>query len=158
MSGTPSGDYFERVRAISASVLFAAGTAAIIGSILDWVVVAQEPPVVPTDQLDRLPPFTGLEVGDGWFVIAAAVVVLISAFFIVMQGKLAWLAFVGSVMIGGIAISDYRGVADLHLELEGIGVNPRPGLGLTLVAAAGVVALIASVASIAASPSQRQSR
>jgi hypothetical protein len=156
MSGSPPGDYFERARAIAGSVLFAAATAAIIGSILDWVIVAQEPPVVPTDQLDRLPPFTGLEVGDGWFVIAAAVVVLLSAFFIVMKAKLAWLAFFGSVIIGGIAISDYRGIADLHLELEGIGRDPAPGLGLTLVAAAGVIALIASVAAIAASPSQRE--
>lgn len=148
-----SGGYFERLRAISASVLFAAATAAIIGSLLDWVVVDATPPEVPTDQLDRLPPFTGLEIGDGWFVIAASIVVVISAFFIVLKARLAWLAFLGSVVIGGIAISDYRGVADLHLELEGIGRGPRPGLGLTLVAAAGVIALIASVASIAASPS-----
>ncbi len=148
-----SGDYFERARAISASALFAAAAAAIIGSILDWIVVDATPPDVPSDLLERLPPFTGLEIGDGWVVIAAAVVVLISAFFIVLRGRFAWLAFMGSVVIGGIAISDYRGVSDIHLELEGIGRGPRPGLGLTLVAAAGVIALIASVASIAASPS-----
>jgi hypothetical protein len=147
-----SGDYFERARAISASVLFAAAAAAIIGSILDWVVVDATPPDVPPDQLDRLPPFTGLEIGDGWVVIGAAVVVVISALFIVIKGRLAWLAFLGSVVIGGIAISDYRGIADIHTELEAIGRGPRPGLGLTLVAAAGVIALIASAASIAASP------
>ena len=153
MSPSPSGDYFERARAISASVLFAAAAAAIIGSILDWIVVDATPPDVPSDQLDRLPPFTGLDLGDGWVVIAAALVVVISAFFIVLKGKFAWLAFIGSVVIGGIAISDYRGVENIHLELEGIGRGPRPGLGLTMVAAAGVIALIASVASIAASPS-----
>lgn len=153
MSPSPSGDYFERARAISASVLFAAAAAAIIGSVLDWVVVEATPPDVPSDQLDRLPPFTGLELGDGWVVIAAALVVIVSAFFIVLRGRFAWLAFAGSVVIGGIAISDYRGVEDIHLDLEGIGRGPRPGLGLTLVAAAGVIALIASAASIAASPS-----
>lgn len=153
MSEPSSGDYFERARAISASVLFAAAAAAIIGSVLDWIVVDATPPDVPSDQMDRLPPFTGLEVGDGWVVIAAAIVVSISAFFIVAKGRYAWLAFFGSVVIGGIAISDYRGVSDIHVELEGIGRGPRPGLGLTLVAAAGVIALIASAASIAASPS-----
>ena len=153
MSHSTPGDYFERARAISASVLFAAAAAAIIGSVLDWVVVDATPPDVPSDQADRLPPFTGLEIGDGWFVIGAAVVVLISAFFIVSKGSYAWLAFLGSVVIGGIAIADYRRVADIHLELEAIGRGPRPGLGLTLVAAAGVIALIASVACIAATPS-----
>ena len=153
MSPSSSGDYFERARAISASVLFAAAAAAIIGSVLDWVVVDTTPPDVPADQLDRLPPFTGLEIGDGWVVIAAAVVVIFAAFFIVLRGRFAWLAFAGSVVIGGIAISDYRGVEDIHFDLEGIGRGPRPGLGLTLAAAAGVIALIASVGSIAASPS-----
>lgn len=153
MSRSPSGDYFERVRAISASILFAAAAAAIIGSVLDWVVVDATPPDVPADQVDRLPPFTGIELGDGWVVIGAAIVVAISAFFIVLKGKFAWLAFLGSIVIGGIAISDYRGIADIHLELEAIGRGPRPGLGLTLVAAAGVIALIASVAAIAGSPS-----
>ncbi len=153
MSSSSSGDYFERARAISASVLFAAGAAAIVGSVLDWVVVDAIPPDVPSDQLDRLPPFTGLELGDGWVVIAAALVVIVAAFFIVLRGRLAWLAFAGSVVIGGIAISDYRGVQSIHMDLEGIGRGPRPGLGLTLVAAAGVIALIGSVASIAASPS-----
>lgn len=155
MSRSSSGDYFERARAISASVLFAAAAAAIIGSVLDWVVVDAAPPDVPEGQLDRLPPFTGLELGDGWFVIVAAVVVAISAFFIVLKGRFAWVAFLGSVVIGGIAISDYRGAGDLHVELEGIGRGPRPGLGLTLVAAAGLIALVASVGAIAASPSGR---
>ncbi len=150
-----SGDYFERARAVSASVLFAAAAAAIIGSVLDWVVVAQTPPDVPADQLDRLPPFTGIELGDGWYVIGAAIVVLISAFLIVMKGRYAWLAFLGCVVIGGIAISDYRNVGELHLQLEAIGRDPRPGVGLTLVAAAGLVGLIAAVGSIAASPSNR---
>lgn len=153
MSRSSSGDYFERARAISATVLFAAAAVAIIGAVLDWIVVDAVPPDVPADQADRLPPFTGIEIGDGWFVIAAAVVVAISAFFIVLRARFAWLAFLGSVAIGGIAISDYRGVADIHLGLEAIGRGPRPGIGLTLVAAAGVISLVASVAAIAASPS-----
>lgn len=158
MSRAPSGDYFERARAIAASVLFAAGAAAIIGSLLDWLVVEETPPRVPADQLDRLPPFTGIELGDGLFVIGAAVLVLISAFFIVLRGRsgYGWLAFLGCIVIGGIAISDYRNVTELHLKLDAIGVGPRPGLGLTLVAAAGLVGMVAAVASVAASPSSRE--
>lgn len=112
------------------------------------------PPVVPSDQLDRLPPFTGLEVVDGWYVIGAAALLLVSAFMIVLKktSLYAWMAFIASMTIGGIAISDYRGIEELHLDMEGIGRAPTQGMGLTLVAVAGLIALIASVAAVAASP------
>ncbi len=156
MSTPPTGDFFEKARAVAASILFACGAAAVVGSLLDWVTVRAQPPDVPDDQLHRLPPFSGIEIGDGWYVIAAAVVVLVCAFFIVIRGRsrYAWLAFLGCIVIGGISISDYRGIEELHLSLEAIGRDPRPGLGLTLVAAAGLIGLAASVAAVAASPSQ----
>lgn len=154
MPSSPNGDYFERARSIAASVLFAAAAAAIIGSLLDWVVVAETPPEVPANQAHRLPPLSGLDVGDGYAVIAAALVVIVSAFFIVLRSSsgFAWLAFLGCIVIGGIAISDYRGIHELHLDLDAIGRDPRPGVGLTLVAAAGFVGLVGAVAAIAASP------
>lgn len=165
MSGTPVGykrmsspdtsDFFERARAVAASVLFAAGAAALIGSFLDWVTVEAVPPEVPQEQAHRLPPFSGLELGDGWAVLGAALVLLLAAFLVVMKGTsgFGWLAFLAAIVIGGIAISDYRGIEEVHLDMEGIGSGPRPGLGLTLVAAAGMIGLIASVGAIAASPS-----
>ena len=156
MSSPNTVDYFDRASAVAASVLFAAGAAAVIGSFLDWVTVESLPPTVPDEQSHRLPPFSGLELGDGWFVLAAGIVMLIGAFFVVVRGTsgFAWLSFFTSVVIGGIAISDYRGIVDVHLDMEGIGTNPRPGLGLTLVAAAGIIGLIGSVGAIAASPSK----
>lgn len=154
MSPPSTGDFFERARAVAASVLFAAGAAAVIGSFLDWVTVEAVPPEVPEQQSHRLPPFSGLELGDGWVVLAAGIVMLFAAFFIVARGTsgFAWLAFLASIVIGGIAISDYRGITEVHLDMEGIGTDPSPGLGLTLVAAAGIIGLIGSVGAIAASP------
>jgi len=156
MASPSTGDYFDRARAIAASVLFAAGAAAVIGSFLDWLTVEATPPRVPAEQSHRLPPFSGLELGDGWFVLAAGVVMLIGAFFIVVRGTsgYAWLTFFAAVVIGGIAISDFRGIAEVHLDMEGIGTDPTPGLGLTLVAAAGIIGLIGAVGAIAATPSR----
>lgn len=139
---------------IAATILFAAGAAAIVGALLDWFVVEEVPPDVPANQAHRLPPFSGVELGDGYVVIGAAVLVIASAFLIVLRtgSGPAWLAFLGCIVIGGIAISDYRGIQELHVELEAIGRDPSPGFGLTLVAIAGFVGLVGSVAAIAASP------
>jgi hypothetical protein len=152
MSEPTSRDYFHKARTVTASVLFAAALAATVGSLLDWIVVAEVPPTVPGDQLDRLPPFTGIELGDGWIVIGAAIIVLVSAFLIVLRGKFAGWALLGCIVIGGIAISNYRTVAEVHLALEGIGRDPRPGLGLTLVTIAGLVGAVAAAGAMAASP------
>lgn len=154
MSASQGRDYFDKARLVSASVLFAAGVAAIAGALLDWVVVEATPPEVPANQLDRLPPFSGLELGDGYVVLIAGVVVVLSAFMLVIRSSsgFAWLAFLGSIVIGGIAFADYRGVEQLHLDLEGIGTSPSPGIGLVLVAVAGFVGLVGAVAAIAATP------
>jgi hypothetical protein len=156
MSQAQTGDYFDRARSVAASVLFAAGAAAIIGAVLDWVTVEERPPNVPSGQLDRLPPLTGIEVEDGWYVIGAAGIILGSAFFIVLRGQAlySWLAFLASMIIGAIAVADYRDVDGLLSEAEGIGRGPRPGVGLLLVAAAAFVGMAAAVAGVAASPSR----
>lgn len=154
MSSSPTRDYFDKARAIAGTIMFAAGAVAIAGAVLDWLVVQEVPPNVPADQAHRLPPFSGTELGDGYVVIGAAVVAIVAAFFVVLRrgSGPAWVAFLGFIVIGGIAISDYRGIQELHLQLEAIGARPRPGVGLTLVAIAGFVGLVGSVGAIAASP------
>jgi len=147
-------DYFDRARGVAASALFAAGAGAILGSLLEWVTVEDRPPTVPNDQLDRLPPLSGIEVTDGWYVIAAATVIVVSAFALILRKSSGWgwLAFLASMVIGAVAVADYRDIQGLFSEVEGIGRGPVPGLGLMLVIAAAFVGVIASVAAVAASP------
>lgn len=154
MPSAEVSSYFDKARAVAASALFAAGAAAILGSLLEWVTVEARPPSVPEEQLDRLPPLSGIEVTDGWYVIAAAAVVLVSAFAIVLRrtSGWAWLAFVASMVIGAVSVADYRDIEGLFSEVEGIGRGPVPGLGLMLVIASSFVGIIASVAAVAASP------
>ena len=154
MQPAASRNYFDRARAVAASALFAAGAAAILGSLLEWVTVEARPPSVPEDQLHRLPPLTGTEVTDGWYVIGAAVVVIVSAFALVMRKNSGWgwLAFVSSIVIGAVAVADYRDIEGLFSDVEGIGRGPVPGLGLMLVIASSFVGVVASVAGVAASP------
>ena len=156
MSFVQTGDYFDKARSIAASVLFASGAAAIIGAVLDWITVRERPPNVPSDQLDRLPPLSGIEVVDGWYVIGAAAIIWVSAFFIVLRRRAfySWLAFVASMVTGAIAVADYRDIDGLLSDVEGIGRGPEPGIGLLLVTAAAFVGMVAAVAGVAASPSE----
>ncbi|MDQ3620109.1 MAG: hypothetical protein M3391_08280, partial [Actinomycetota bacterium] len=59
-----------------------------------------------------------------------------------------------SVVIGAIAFADYRGVTELAREMDVSG-EVDPGLGLALVAGAGIIGLVASAAGIAATPAER---
>jgi hypothetical protein len=145
--------YFDRPRSIAASLLVAAGGAGIIGSFLNWVII--EPPgIVPDNQASRLDPFTGIEAGDGWFTIAAGIVLLACALalFVTKRSSWAWLAFFTAIFMGAVSIGDYRDLDQLfYQEMERIG-DPSPALGLTLVAAASFVGLIGAVTGIAATP------
>ena len=154
MQPAASRNYFDRARAVAASALFAAGAAAILGSLLEWVTVEARPPSVPDEQLDRLPPLTGIEVTDGWYVIAAAGAVIVAAFALVVRKSSGWgwIAFVSSIVIGAVSVADYRDIEGLFSDVEGIGRGPVPGLGLMLVIAASFIGVIASVAGVAASP------
>ena len=154
MSSTNSGDFFERARAVAATVLFLCAAVAILGSFLDWVTV-EPPQVIPADQASRVAAFNGLDAGDGVAVIIAALVVIAAAVLIVLRARsfFAWLAFIASMVIGGIAIADFRGIETLfYEEMDRIG-DPSPGIGLVLVAAGGLVGLVAAVAAVAATPS-----
>ena len=154
MSQAGTRDYFDKARSVAAAFLIAAGAAAIIGSFLEWVTI--EPPgVVPEEQAHRLDAFTGVEANDGWVVVTAAAILIVFTLMLVVRRRAiwAWGAFFLSMLIGGIAVADYRGIDRLFYdEMQRIG-DPSPALGLTLVAAAGFIGLIASAAAVAATPS-----
>ncbi len=153
MSDAGTRDYFDTARSYAAAVLVAAGAAAILGSFLDWVTI-EPPEVVPVDQLPKLEPFNGVEANDGLLIIGAAVFVIICAALLIVRRRAlwAWGAFLGSMMIGGIGVADYRGIEQIFFdEMDRIG-DPAPALGLSLVAAAGFIGLIAAAAGVAATP------
>lgn len=136
--------------------MFAGGAAAIIGSLLDWVTITP-PPRLPAAEVENAQPFTGIEATDGWWVIAGGVVLIAAAFLVVLRRRSgwAWLAFLASVVIGSIAIADYRGIGDLESALSqrmDVVGDAEPALGITLVAAGALVGLISSVAAVAATP------
>ena len=147
-------DTFDTARSASAAALIAAGGAAIIGTMLDWVTV--EPPLVtPIRQVPRTEPFTGWETSHGLFIVIGAAIVIVCALLLFLRGRTlyAWGAFIASMLVGGIGIAEYRGLDNLFYgEMNGIG-NPSPALGLALVAGAGIVGVIAAAAAVAATPS-----
>lgn len=155
MPAAATRDYFEKARAWAATGIFIAALLLIVGSFLDWIVVDRLPPVIPDEQADRAPPFTGFEVQDGWFVFIAGLVLVGCAVWLILRGRGARLAFLIAIIAGAITISDYRSIPGLFVELEGIGAGARPGIGITLATSGAILGLIASVAAIAASPKER---
>jgi hypothetical protein len=158
------GDPFSRVRIIAVALLLVAGVTAIAGSTLEWVTITEAPELVEgadfEDETVAPPdtdPFTGLEHGDGWAVLVAGVVVIIGASLLLVRKRSgwAWLALIGSVVIGAVAFADYRGVTELARDMDVSG-EVDPGLGLALVAGAGIIGLLASAAGIAATPAERE--
>ena len=156
------GDYFFRARSIACAGLISAGAAAVIGSLLDWVTI-EPPPTVPDDQLAGIHPFSGIDVRDGWWTLAlgVALIVLAVLLFVRRRSGFAWLAFLSSMVMGAIAIADYRaivgfepgGVADeaLFRRAEIIG-EADPAIGITLVAAAALVGFVSSLVGVASTP------
>jgi hypothetical protein len=159
------GDPFAKVRIIAVALLLIAGVAAIAGSMLEWVTISEAPELVEgadfEDETVTPPdtePFSGLEQGDGWPVLVSGIVVMIGASLLLIRKRSgwAWLALIGSVVIGAVAFADYRGVAELARDMDVSG-EVEPGLGLALVAGAGIIGLLASAAGIAATPAERES-
>jgi hypothetical protein len=150
----PARDYFERAQMWAGTGLFLAAALIILGSFLDWVTVDALPDRIPANQAARAEPFNGFDIGDGWWTLGAGVVLLACAVLIVLRpaSRYAWWAFVAAIVSGGIAISDYRGIAEVFADWGGIGRGPSAGIGLTLVAAGAFLGLISSVAAIAATP------
>jgi hypothetical protein len=151
MSRPVARDFFDKARERVSAALFLAGAVAIVGSLLDWVVFKLDSSALPNQAASL--PISGLDVGnDGAVALGGGIFLIVCAFLLVLRGRAfyAGLSLVASIVIGAIAISDYRGVADLAPAVR-IG-EARPGLGLALVAAASVLGLIASIAGIAATP------
>jgi LPXTG-motif cell wall-anchored protein len=166
MVAAPTRDYFDRARAWAVAVMLAAGAAAVIGSMLEWVTITVRPELQPGTRFDATEaleepevsePYTGLEARDGWWSLAGGVVLVIAGIALSVRRRAAWgwLGLLGAVTIGAVAIADYRGIGDLSSSishrLDVVG-GAEPGVGLTLVVAAGIAGLIGSVAGIAASP------
>lgn len=154
--------FFDRARAWAATALFVAGGLAVVGAAVDWVTVTP-PPVLPPGEAPRTDPYTGLEAGDGWWVLGAGIAMAVLATLLVLRSRslYAWLAFLVAILIGGIAFSDFNAVGDSSSELwrrmDRVG-DVDAGFGLTLVAASGVIGVIAAAAGIAATPRQAAAR
>ena len=166
MIGIESGDFFDRARSWAAVVMAIAWAAAIVGSSLDWVRITVRPELAEDTRFDdqnspeepRVSrPFTGLEAGDGWWSLAGGVVLVVSAALLVLRrrARWAWLGLLGAVLVGAIALADYRGIGDLSSSLShrmNIVGQAEPGVGITLVAAGALAGLLGAVGGIAASP------
>ena len=162
MSGRPvKGDYFDRVRAVAAGVLGAAGAASVVGSLMSWVTIRPAGSVLrqfgEEDIKNVSEPFTGIEAGDGWWVLGAGVITMVSALLLLIRKRagFGWIGFLASIVIGAIAFADFRSVTDvssgLSRRMDVVG-DADPAFGLTLVAAAGVIGVLASAVGIMASP------
>jgi hypothetical protein len=160
-------DFFDKARRFAIAVLLLAGVAAIAGSALDWVTITVRPQLDPgadfgadqeaLEEPGRTRPFTGLEAGDGYWALGGGVVIVIAAGLLLIRprGRWAILAFLASLIIGAIAFADYRGLGDVNSSIStrmDIQAAVRPGVGLTLVAAAGFLGIVGSAAAIAATP------
>lgn len=147
-------DFLDRARVWSATGMFIAAALLIAGSFLDWVTIELLPDRIPPEQAHRAPPFNGFDVGDGYGICVAAVIIAVCAMLLVIRARsgYALTAVVASIVAGGIAVSDYRAVDQVFEDLEGIGRGVDPGAGLTLVAVGAFLGLVASAAAVAATP------
>ena len=149
----PTRDAFDKARSIAAAFMVAAGAAVILGTVLDWVTVTP-PPIIPVDQIPNTEPFTGLETKSAPYLLIGAGAVILTALLLVARRKsfYAWLGFLASMITGGIAFQNFRGINELFFEqMEGVG-EPDPAMGLFLVVAGAVVGVIAAAAGAAGAP------
>ncbi|MFN2490755.1 MAG: hypothetical protein ABR529_13685 [Actinomycetota bacterium] len=169
MTAARSKDFFDWVRVWAVAVMLAAGVAAIVGSALEWVTITVRPELRQDTLFDAgnepeepemTKPFTGLAARDGWWSLAGGVILIAAALLLLVRqrARWGWLGVIGAVLIGAVAIADYRGIGNLSSNISrrlNIVGEAEPGIGLTLVVAAALIGLIGSVAGIAASPPRR---
>ena len=159
----PGLSFFDRARIWAGAIMLLAGVAAVVGSVVDWVTVTPPPEPPPgVDFADRpfaegesSEPFTGLEAGDGWLTVAAGGAQLLAGLLLITRRRGGWLGILASIPIGAIAISGYRALSSPTSALldrtDTVG-DADPAWGLTLIASAALVGLIAAVIGIAATP------
>jgi hypothetical protein len=166
------GDYFDRARSVAVALLVVSALSAIGGSFLNWVTITERPSIAPdTEFQDETPgferprfsrPYSGTDARDGWVVVGAASVVLLAAIglWIKRTRGFGWLAFLGAVVMGGVALADYRGIGDVSSaisdRMEVVG-DPEPAIGIMLVAGAAIAALIGSSIGLIATASEPRS-
>lgn len=159
------GNVFDKARRAAVIVLLIAGATTVAGSLLNWVSITRPPLVGGVDFGDNndkvvrqaSEPFTGVEASYGYYSLAGGIILVLGAVLLQARrrGKYAFVSFVSSMLIGGIALVAYRQIADrtsvlyLKMDIEGIA---RPALGLTLVTIGAITGLLASVAGYAATP------
>lgn len=157
---TSRPDYFDRARAAAVAGMLAAGAAAAIGSVLDWITITRLPDVLPDREAAQAQPVSGLEASDGWWVIVGAAVIVNCALILWVRRRSlwAWIGFLTSVVVGSIAIADYRAIGDrtseFLRELEVVGEIDH-GIGILLVLAASFLGIVFSLIGVAASPYRR---
>jgi hypothetical protein len=158
-------DIFEKARLWAVTLMMAAGLVAIVGSTLDWVTITpppRNPEGIDFGNEDFEPskvsvPFSGLEAGDGWWTLGAGVVLVTCGLLLfgTRRGGWAWLGLPASIVLGAVAIADYRGIGDLSSSIsQRMDVVGRadPAAGIILVVGAALAGLIGSVVGITASP------
>ncbi|HVF52223.1 MAG TPA: hypothetical protein VNC78_01315 [Actinomycetota bacterium] len=155
-------DIFESARTVAAGGLVVASGLAVTGAVLDWVRITP-PKILPADEVVNAQPFSGIEAGDGWWVLGCGITLLFSAGLLIAarRSRYAWLALVASIIIGGIALADLRGVEDLVSPISqrmNIVGDARPAIGLYLTAAGAVLGSLAAILGIAATPSGATAR
>ena len=150
MADSPAREVFESARVWVSGALFLAGSMAIIGSLLDWVTFVIDDERVLELGARPSSPVSGFDVGDGRWAAAAGVAIIVAAFLLVIRGRGAGLSLLASIVAGAVAIADYRDLTNLTADLAS--GEPQAGIGLTLVVAAAILGLLASVAGIAATP------
>jgi hypothetical protein len=149
-------DYLDKARTFAVVGLLVAALLAIAGSLLDWVHIVP-PDVVPEREAANIEPFTGVEAQDGLWVISGALLLGASAVGLLIRrkGSYALAAFLVSIVIGAIAVADYRGVGEVSSAISqrmNIVGDATAGIGLKLVALAALLGLISSIIGLAATP------
>jgi hypothetical protein len=149
------GDYFDRARGVAVAIMLVGAAAAIIGSVLNWATIT--PPSTEAGRQQASEPFSGIEAGDGWVVIVAALVLALSAIglYLRRRGIYAGIAFLAAMVIGAIAFADYRGIGELTSSIsERMDVvgDADPAAGIMLVSAGGFAGLVGAVIGLVATP------
>lgn len=164
----PEGlDFFERARRIAVAVLLAAGAAIVIGGVLDWATLERCPEIVEgstfdESELEEPPPcpLRGIDTTEGKAAVVGGFVMLFAAIMLTLRERsgYAWLAFTSAIVAGSSAIAAYRGIGDANSSISrrfGLIDAYEVALGLNLVAAAAMVAMVASITALAATPRAR---
>lgn len=150
-------DFLDKARRAAVAGMLAAALAMIIGSLLDWISIVRLPNVLPESELDNTGSVAGVDAGDGWWVILIAVIVINAALLLWVRRKSfwAWIGFLASIVIGSIAVADYRAIGQsgspFLQQLDVVGEIDH-GIGLLLVLAGALLGIIFSLVGVAASP------